>query len=143
MSDDEKENFVFENIPDTDEQTKDKKYNKRLTFYDTIKLGPIEKYKQHNIFPWKLIISILLVIFSVSQSVLIVGDITSYSRAQVRGFYNLFIDDSDKTDPDYNREVYLYSLDELKYHMRSSINVILVLTYFRTITMHKTYHLTI
>jgi hypothetical protein len=121
MNDEEKDNLVITN---NDLLGYENRLKSRVSFYDTIKKGPIQKYREYGIFPWKFIISILLIIFTICQAVQIVNQITTYDRKQIRGIYNLFIDDSDKTDPDYNRIVYLFSVEELRNHLKLSINVI-------------------
>jgi len=64
-----------------------------IKFEDTLKLSPFEKATKLDRFPWMMIIHILLLIFTTSQAILIVGNKTQYSRSQERIFYNLFIDD--------------------------------------------------
>ncbi len=121
MSEDEKENLVI--IPNIANKSKINS-KRKLSFYEELKKGPLEKYFSHGIFPWKLTFTILLVIFTICQSVMILSRITSFHRANIRALYNLFIDDSDKSNMDYNRVVYLYTIQDLKSHINSSINVL-------------------
>lgn len=108
---------------DNKKSEKEKKIKEKNSFYRSLKLGPIERYIKLGIFPWKMVVHIVLVIFTIIQCVLIINKTTDYSRAQERGLYNVFIDDSDKLDADYNRNIYLYSVEELKNHISNSINV--------------------
>jgi hypothetical protein len=94
-----------------------------LTFYESLKKGPLEKFYNYGIYPWKLTITILLVIFTICQSVLIINRITTYKRAYLRTLYNLFLEPEDRTDPKYNRKLYLYTINDIKQHINSSIQV--------------------
>jgi hypothetical protein len=123
IDDDENENFVIEDVPMSEKKEEKNSQDEKISFYEMLKMGPIDKYLKFGIFPWKMIIHILLVIFTICQSVLIISSMTNYTRAQERGLYNIFIDDSDKTDIDYNRMVYLYSIDDVKNHVKNSIKV--------------------
>jgi hypothetical protein len=102
---------------------KEKKLKEKNSFYQGLKLGPIERYIKLGIFPWKMIVHILLVIFTIAQCILIINTTTDYSRAQERGLYNIFIDDGDKLDDDYSRNIYLYTVEEIKNHISNSMNV--------------------
>jgi hypothetical protein len=53
--------------------------------------------------------------------VLIIEDKTSYTRAQERIIYNLFIDDGSKNHIEFDRFVYLYSVSDLKNHVNRSV----------------------
>lgn len=67
-------------------------------------------------------IHLLLVIFTACQAILIISEHNKYSRSQERLFYNMFIDDSDKRTVDYPRSVYLYSVEEIKTHLATSVS---------------------
>jgi hypothetical protein len=64
----------------------------------------------------------LLLIFTSCQVLLITNETNKYSRTQERFLYNIFIDESDKRDTDYKRQVYLYTVPEIRQHLNSSIN---------------------
>jgi hypothetical protein len=104
-----------------------------LTFYESLKKGPLEKFYNYGIYPWKLTITILLVIFTICQSVLIINRITTYKRACLRTLYNLFLESEDRTDIKYNRKLYLYTTEQIKQHINSSIQVILKIHFRITI----------
>jgi hypothetical protein len=57
-----------------------------------------------------------------TQAILIIEDKTSYTRAQERIIYNLFINDSPKNKIDFDRYEYLYSVADLKTHLNRSIH---------------------
>lgn len=92
----------------------------RITFEENIKYGPIEKYLRFGLFPWKLTVRVLLILLTTMQVIFIVSEITSKNRAQERHIMNLFIEDNDKTDTDYARAVYLYSIPQIREHVLSS-----------------------
>ena len=109
----------------------DKENNEiKMPLKESLFLSPIEKYKLYGRFPWKMVIHIALVITTTTQvhsnnynkAILILSNITSYSRAQERLLYSMFIEDTDKTDLDYKRFTYLFSVKDLKNHVNSSIN---------------------
>ncbi len=116
-------NIKVESSNNKEEAENFNKYKEKNTYYKSLKMGPVERYQKLGIFPWKMIVHLLLVIFTISQCLLIINKITNYSRAQERGLYNIFIDDSDKLDDDYPRNIYLFSIDEVKSHITNSINV--------------------
>lgn len=99
---------------------------KTMKYEEKEKLGPIEKYKKLGHFPWKLVAHILLVIFTICQCILILSYLTKFSRAQERGLYNIFIEGNDKTEVDYERKIYLFSVEEMKQHIRKSLIVTLI-----------------
>jgi len=84
-------------------------------------MNPIEKYEKLGRFPYKMIVHLLLVIFTTLQVVLIVAETNKISRTHERFLYNMFIDDSDKRSMDYNRMAYLFSVDDVKTHVGNSL----------------------
>jgi len=99
--------------------------DKKMSYYESLKLSPIERYMKLGIFPWKMLVQVLLVVFTIIQCLLIINKMTYYTRAQERALYNIFIDDGDKLDEDYKRIIHLYSVEELKSHILRTINVII------------------
>jgi hypothetical protein len=91
-------------------------------YKDVENMGPIEKFEKFGRFPTKMIVHLLLVIFTTCQAVLIVAEHNKYSRSQERFLYNMFIDSDDKRQVDYNRVAYLYSVEDVKNHVRGSVN---------------------
>lgn len=90
-------------------------------YKDVENMGPIEKFEKFGRFPTKLIVHLLIVIFTTCQAVLIVAEHNKYSRSQERFLYNMFLDSDDKRQVDYNRVAYLYSVEEVKNHVRDSV----------------------
>ncbi len=89
---------------------------------DSLFLSPIEKYKIYGRFPWKMVIHILLVIATTVQAIMTISERTQYTRSQERILYNMFISDSDKTDVDFARKTYLFSVSDLRDHLNNSVN---------------------
>ncbi len=113
----------IETTSNTEAAVKEINNKEKISYYDSLKLGPIERYMKLGIFPWKMIVQILLVVFTITQCLIIINRVTNYSRAQERGLYNVFIDDDDKIEEDYNRIIYLYSVEEVKNHITRTIYV--------------------
>ena len=86
---------------------------------DQLFFSPIAKFAIYNRFPFNLIIHFLLVIGTTYQLMIIN---TTYLRSQERSLYNIFIDDSDRTQFEFKRYKYLYTLDDIKTHLRQSID---------------------
>lgn len=101
----------------TDEEKKN-----LIDYNEAIAMNPIEKYEKLGRFPYKMLVHILLVIFTTFQVVLILGETNKISRSQERFLFNMFIDDSDKRSLDFDRVAYLFSVDDIKAHVSRSIN---------------------
>ena len=54
----------------------------KMNFIQTITLSPFEKYAKFNIFPWKFIFHLLLVIFTTYQGLKIVSIQDKHTRIQ-------------------------------------------------------------
>jgi hypothetical protein len=57
---------------------------------DRLYMDPIKKYENYGIFPWKLILGTLLVLFTTCQVVLIINKMTKYSYSQYILFNHIF-----------------------------------------------------
>ena len=91
--------------------------------------SPIEEFKKNGNFPWIMVIHFLLVILTTAQvidlyfqAILIIKSKTSYTRAQERIIYNLFIEKSPKNQIDFARYIYLYTVKDLKEHLNTSVH---------------------
>lgn len=96
--------------------------HQEIPIKDTLYLSPIDKYKLYGKFPWKMIIHFLLLIGTTAQAVLIINATTQYTRAQERVFFDSFVIPIDKTTLDYKRFTYLFSIEELRNSVKTSIN---------------------
>ena len=85
---------------------------------DQLFLSPIEKFAIYNKFPFNLIVHFLLVVGTTYQLMIIN---TTYPRSQERALYQMFIEENDKTNFEYKRTKYLYSLDDVKKLLNDSI----------------------
>lgn len=88
---------------------------------DKITLSPIDKYRIYGKFPWKMLIHIMLILATTMQAIVVINATTDYCRGQERVYYNIFISDSEKEDPDYPRVNYIYSITQLREHLSWSI----------------------
>jgi hypothetical protein len=62
-----------------------------MTLRDMLYLSPIKKYQKFGKFPWKLLISMLLVTFTTCQVILIVNKSTTYAYSQYTLWNALFL----------------------------------------------------
>lgn len=79
-------------------------------------LGPLKKYKMLGVFPWALLMHILLVICDSIWMALVIDNQQAYVKMRLRSFLILLIDDGIKiNDPTqgYYRMKYLSSLSDL------------------------------
>ena len=95
--------------------------NNEMPINDKISLSPIDKYRIYGKFPWKMLIHIMLILATTMQAIVVINSTTDYCRGQERVFYNNMISDSDKEDPDYPRVNYIYSISQLREHLRNSL----------------------
>lgn len=94
---------------------------KNINHVDINNIDPITKFTKFGKFPYKLIVHVLLVIFTTMQVVILISQTNRYSRAEERFFYNLFISNEDKRDDDYKKETLLYTPKMIRKHVLDSI----------------------
>lgn len=58
---------------------------------DRLYMAPLKKYEKYGKFPWKIIIQILLIVFTTSQTLLVVNQSTTYSYNQYTLWNKLFL----------------------------------------------------
>jgi hypothetical protein len=94
-----------------------------MPLIEKITLGPIEKYQKWNRYPWKMIIHMFIIVMTSLQVLITLQADTNYSRNQGRLLHRIFLtpegEDDDLSD---RRERYLFTIDELKTFVRSSVN---------------------
>ena len=88
-------------------------------------LNPIEKYRTQGKFPYKMVVHILLVIFTTAQVISTNTGISAFSRSQEMLFYNIFFNTNDKTDFNFRRFMYFFDINSLKVFATQSIQVLL------------------
>ena len=89
---------------------------KRQAFRDNLILGPIDKYVKYNIFPWKFIVHLMLMLLTAWLVLLQVRPQTAY-EAQIQMTINQLFLTKDYTTydpPEIGGSVTLYSIDELR-----------------------------
>jgi hypothetical protein len=91
---------------------------------DYFLLSPYQLLNKHGAFPWALVIHLALLVLTTAEILLIITNETESTRLQEHLFYNLFLEESNKADvEDFNRNVYLYTVNEIKEHIGKSIEV--------------------
>ena len=93
----------------------------KLPLKDELFLSPVEKYKIYGQFPWRMIVSVCLAIATTAQILIVIGSSSSFTRAEERFFHEQFVDQPEQTEIEYPKKKYLYSLNELKDHVISSV----------------------
>ena len=92
-----------------------------ITPEDKITLSPLDKYRIYGIFPFHMIIHILLLVFNTIQVCIILSEYTDYFRDQEKSFINTLISEDNKEKKNFARKAYLYDIPSLQKHMSSSI----------------------
>ena len=65
---------------------------------DQITMGPIQKYKRYNVFPWEFIIHICIVMMTTLQILAMIETTGGYSRNQTNFFFYKFLATEDDND---------------------------------------------
>jgi hypothetical protein len=89
----------------------------------TIIYSPTEQLRKFGRTPWTLIIDISLVVLTTCQIILIESDVTKFTRLQEHLIYNVFLEKSVKTGNSFHRNIYLYTLSDLKNHINQTFHV--------------------
>ena len=88
---------------------------------DKIVLSPLDQYVIYGKFPYFMIIHIVLLVLNTLQVTIILSGFNEYFRAQEKSFINALISDSPKEARDYPKVKYLYTIQELKEHIKDSV----------------------
>jgi hypothetical protein len=91
-----------------------------IPFKDKMVLTPTEKYRIYGKFPVRMVIDVILVILSTIQIIMINGQTSSYTRAVERFFHDIFLQNDDPYEVEYQRMKYLYTMDEIINHVKKS-----------------------
>ena len=87
-------------------------------------MPPIEKYEKFDRFPWKIIIQALLVIFTTTEALLVVNQITTYSYSQYLLWNKLFLNKNVQgSDTTITNSYNLFSIKEVIDFVQSTANV--------------------
>ena len=88
---------------------------------DKIVLSPLDQYVIYGKFPYFMIIHIVLLVLNTLQVTIILSGFNEYFRAQEKSFINALISESPKEARDYPKVKYLYTIQELKEHIKDSV----------------------
>lgn len=130
-------------VPEANKEYLENQKHLEMPMIDRIILGPIKKYQKYNNFPWKMLIHIFLIIVATAQVVLVIGTSGGYSRSDQNVFYTLFMDEGmELEDPDVQRVMYLYNIEEFKNKVKESLDTYFGIEeesddYFETYTLIK------
>ena len=81
---------------------------------DKLSLGPIRKYQVYDKFPWKFTLHITLIILTTMQILWVVKGIDHFTRNNNFFYFQEFMNaDTVPTQDDYNRDVIIFSIDDL------------------------------
>ena len=70
----------------------------KIPLGDQITLGPIQKYKKYDVFPWDFVIHIIIVLLTTLQILAMVETTGGYSRNQANLFFTKFLASPDDND---------------------------------------------
>ena len=85
-----------------------------INFFELYKLSPLQKIKKYGIIPWKFLIHIFLLIFTILEAIIAVNSTTTYLYSQEKTLRTIFLSE------DYN-VIYLYSPKEIKTFVKKSL----------------------
>lgn len=89
---------------------------------DKLLLGDLEKYVRFDNFPWKLLVHIIVLIFSSAQIMLIVNFTGLYSRSSHRVWLTQFFDEEIEINTlDYDDVKFFYDISEFRDHIQKSV----------------------
>ena len=89
--------------------------NRGMTFHDHLFMHPVEKFEVYGKFPWKLVVSILLLILTSAQVLLLTMPDGQYSYNQLILWNKLFLNGR-ATGDDYDivDEYHFYTIEEMR-----------------------------
>lgn len=89
---------------------------------DLLFMNPLRKYEVYGKFPWKLIIQILLVLFTTCQTLLIVNQSSEYSYSQYTLWNKLFLNRNVQgSDTSITNSFYIFSSGHLQSYILENI----------------------
>ena len=98
------------------------KSKKPVPLLDEITMGPIKKYIKYNIFPWRLLFHIFLLIVTLAQILLIINNIAIYMRSQEKVWRNTFGEEVlDTNDVEFIGIRNIYTLNDIQDHIKESV----------------------
>ena len=101
-----------------------KEKDKRMSLKERLYLAPVKKYQKYGLFPWELVVSILLILFTTCQVVLVVQMSSSYSYSQMLIWNQLFLNkDVAGSDSNIYNSYSLYYLRHLSEYIHEVVDV--------------------
>lgn len=87
-------------------------------------LGPVDRYKKYNIFPWKFVIHIISLIVCSYQALAIVGMQTDFAANSQALWYNMFMTEpyGDEITAEYGGPLNIYSIETLRAFVNNVVN---------------------
>lgn len=90
---------------------------------DQLYMSPLRKYEIYGKFPWKLVIQILLMIFTACQVLIIINDSTSYSYNQYTLWNKIFLNkDVEGKDTSIANTFNIYGSTQLKSYIKQTVD---------------------
>lgn len=98
---------------------------KDMSIKDDLYLSPYEKYMLYGIFPWKFLISIVLVFLTTCQVLYFINVNTNYSYQQLLLWNKVFLNkDVQGSDTGMENTYFIYHYDKLKNYVKETVDVI-------------------
>lgn len=97
---------------------------RRMNLKERLYLTSLGRYRRFGLVPWDLIVSILLVILTTSQMILLVQNGYTYSYGQMKQWNRLFLNlDASSTDTYITNSYFIVSTADLRDYIRNIVNV--------------------
>ena len=115
----------------------------RMSLKERLYLPPIQKYKKYRFFPWEIIVSILLIILTTCQVILVVQMSSTYSYSQVMMWNKMFLNLDVRgrqvagKDTMITNSYNLYYLDYLSEYVKKLVDV----SYHPAVLQHQQLHI--
>ena len=95
-----------------------------MSLKEKLYLAPTKKYKKYGKYPWELVVSVLLILFTTCQVVLMVQMMSTYSYSQVMIWNQLFLNsDVSGSDTEITNTYTVFYLDHLSKYISNLVEV--------------------
>ena len=95
-----------------------------MSLKERLYLSPVKKYQKYGIFPWEIVVSILLIFFTTCQVILVVQMSSAYSYSQMLIWNQLFLNsDVSGSDTSITNSYNLYYLHHLSDYIHVLVDV--------------------
>lgn len=90
---------------------------------DRLYMPPMKKYEVYGRFPWKLVIQILLIVFTTCQTLLVVNQSTTYSYSQYTLWNKLFLNkDVQGSDTTITNTYNVFGISSLRDYIQTTVD---------------------